>query len=74
MPAPPSSPAAAPTSEADRLADEAVALFQPMTGRRLTREDGREITRNLSGFFRTLLDWDAAARGARPLQPGPQGE
>lgn len=45
-------------ANADRLADEAVALFQPRTKRKLSREDGREITRNLTGFFGLLLKWE----------------
>jgi hypothetical protein len=49
----------------DRLHDEAATLFQPRTARKLTREDGREITRNLTGFFRVLRDWDRAARAAQ---------
>lgn len=58
------------TAAADRdpLHDEAAALFQPRTARRLTREDGREITHNLTGFFRVLLEWDRAERAAQPKE------
>ena len=30
--------------------------------RRLTREDARQIVENVTGFFNTLLEWDAAVR------------
>ena len=53
----------------DRLHDEAVALFQPRTTRRLTREDGREITHNLTGFFQVLLEWDRRERAAKEDPP-----
>lgn len=65
MPRP--APATAP-ADRDRLHDEAAALFQPRTTRRLTREDGREITHNLTGFFRVLLEWDRAERAAQPKE------
>jgi hypothetical protein len=54
-----------PEAERDRLHDEAAALFQPRAKRKLTREDGREITHNLTGFFRLLLEWDRKERAAR---------
>lgn len=57
--------AATSTADRDRVHDEAAALFQPRTARRLTREDGREITHNLTGFFRVLLEWDRAERAAQ---------
>ena len=52
----------------DRLHDEAAALFQPRTTRKLTREDGREITRNMVGLFTLLLEWDRAERAAQPKE------
>ena len=36
-----------------------IALFQARTTRRLTAEDAREITANLTGFFRVLSQWAA---------------
>lgn len=53
---------------------EAVARFQPRYSRPLTPEDGREIRRNLTGFFSILLDWDRAARSAVavPADGGPR--
>lgn len=59
---------AAPTPDRDRLHDEAAALFQSRAKRKLTREDGREITKNLTGFFQVLLEWDRAERAAQPKE------
>ena len=42
------------------LIDRTLEVWQPHTSRVLTREDAREITENIAGFFRTLLDWHAA--------------
>ena len=46
------------------LIDEVIEIFQPRSPEPLTREDGREIYENLTGFFNTLLaikrDRDAA--------------
>ena len=48
----------------ERLIDEAIELFQPKSPTPLTREDGREIVENLTGFFTTLIamkkDYDEA--------------
>ena len=50
----------------ERLIDEAIELFQPLSPDPLTREDGREIYENLTGFFTTLIamkqDRDEALR------------
>ena len=40
------------------LIDYTLEVFQPRTSRTLTREDGRQIAENLTGFFRVLQDWD----------------
>ena len=40
------------------LLDHTLAVFQPRTSRKLSREDAREIVENLTGFFRVLKDWD----------------
>jgi hypothetical protein len=45
--------------------DETVAFWQKRTQRKLTREDGREIIENMTGFFRILLEWDRADGEAR---------
>lgn len=54
-----------PGGYSDELIDEALAVFQPRTSRTLTREDGRQIVHNLSGYFQTLLEWKRAARTTR---------
>jgi hypothetical protein len=43
----------------DEFLDETINFWQPRTQRDLGREDAREITENLNGFFRLLLEWDA---------------
>jgi hypothetical protein len=45
--------------------DETVAFWQKRSKRQLTREDGRQIIENLTGFFRILQEWDRAERAAR---------
>jgi hypothetical protein len=44
--------------------DQTVTFWQPHTSRKLTREDGRQIAENVSGFFRILMEWEAAAQRA----------
>jgi hypothetical protein len=39
------------------LTEHTIALWQPRTSRRLSNEDAREITANLTGFFATLAEW-----------------
>lgn len=58
-------PAVAGPSEAGDMIDEAVAFWQKRSKRKLSREDGREIVENLTGFFRVLQEWDRAERAAR---------
>jgi hypothetical protein len=45
--------------------DETLAIWQPRTARQLSREDGREIIENMTGFFRVLHEWDRAERLAK---------
>jgi len=45
--------------------DDALQLFQPRSATPLTREDGREIYENLTGFFRTLRAIDQRRTAAR---------
>jgi len=45
-------------TSADML-DRTLQVWQPWSGRPLTREDAREITTNVSGFFMVLADWAA---------------
>jgi hypothetical protein len=49
-------------TDRDALIDEALEIFQPRTSKRLSREDGREIYVNLTGFFRVLQSWERAER------------
>jgi hypothetical protein len=51
--------------------DETIAIWQKRTTRRLTREDGREIIENMTGFFRILLEWDKAERAAEQAKAIP---
>ena len=46
-------------SDGDFL-DETRRFWQSRTSRRLSREDAREISSNITGFFQVLLEWDAA--------------
>jgi hypothetical protein len=45
--------------------DETIAIWQKRSKRKLTREDGREIIENMTGFFRVLMDWDQAEQAAK---------
>ena len=45
--------------------DETVAIWQRRTERQLTREDGREMIENMTGFFRVLQEWDRAERARK---------
>src|ERR1700686_2054959 len=53
--------AAAGSSAGDFL-DETIAVWQPLSQRPLTREDAREITENMVGFFSVLREWAEAER------------
>ena len=35
-------------------------FWQSRTSRQLSREDARQISANMTGFFQVLLEWDAA--------------
>ncbi len=52
------------------LIEQTLGVWQPLASRKLTREDGREIIENMTGFFKLLLEWDAKERrAARPRRP-----
>jgi hypothetical protein len=38
--------------------DQTNAIWQRRTERKLTREDGREIIENITGFFTVLQEWE----------------
>jgi hypothetical protein len=46
---------------------ETIALWEQRAGRRLSREDAREIVENVTGFFQVLQEWDRAERMAASL-------
>ena len=48
-----------PDPDGERFLDETLEVWQPRTARRLTREDAREIHRNVSGALRVLARWRA---------------
>ena len=39
------------------LAKRTTAVWQPRLQRRLSKEDAREITENITGFFTILAEW-----------------
>ncbi len=39
------------------LTEHTIATWQPRLRRRLSNEDAREITENLTGFFAILAEW-----------------
>lgn len=59
----------APNGRGDFI-DQTLATWQPRAKRQLTREDGREIIENMTGFFRVLLEWDRAERAAKNPKTG----
>jgi hypothetical protein len=56
--------ACAPRSETSDFIDQTIAIWQKRTERKLTREDGREIIENISGFFSILQEWERRERAA----------
>jgi hypothetical protein len=56
--------------------DQTIAVWQPYADHPLTREDAREITHNVVGFFSILREWAEeerrAAALAEPSPPPPQ--
>lgn len=39
------------------LTEHTIAVWQPRLRRRLTNEDAREITENITGLFAILAEW-----------------
>jgi hypothetical protein len=55
---------------ADRdFSQRTLNFWQPWTSRQLTAEDAREMTVNVSGFFRVLAEWDREARREQDQPP-----
>ena len=44
----------------DDLTERTRDLWQPRLGRDLSREDARQITENVTGFFELLAEWSRA--------------
>ena len=42
-----------------QLVDRTIEVFQGRSSKVLTREDARQITENVVGFFTTLMEWEA---------------
>jgi hypothetical protein len=47
-----------------RFIEQTVEFWQSRCSGKLTREDGRQIIENVTGFFRILLEWEIAAQRA----------
>ncbi|WP_434722458.1 hypothetical protein [Mesorhizobium sp. RIZ17] len=39
------------------MLDRTVELFEQRTGRKLSKENARQIVENVTGFFRLLAEW-----------------
>jgi hypothetical protein len=50
----------------DNLLGKTLAVWQPRSRRKLSREDVREIAENVTGFFSVLVDW-SRVENARPV-------
>ena len=44
----------------DNLIDRTCEVWKPRLGRDLSREDGRQIVENVTGFFTILTEWSRA--------------
>ena len=40
--------------------DDAIAFWQPLAGRTIGAEEGRQIIDHMTNFFKILIEWDAA--------------
>jgi hypothetical protein len=49
-------------SRQSSLVEETQRVWQSRLGRDLSREEARQLTSNIIGFFRTLSDWSATER------------
>lgn len=46
-----------------QLTEHTIAVWRPRLGRRLSEEDAREITENLTSFFTILAQWSRREGG-----------
>jgi hypothetical protein len=70
-------PAATPTAANDNLVDRTIALWRHRSGREPSREDARQITENVTGFFSVLHAWsrgETRAAANENEQPAASGE
>jgi hypothetical protein len=51
--------AAAPTAANDNFIDRTIALWRRRLGREVSREEARQITENVTGFFSVLHSWSS---------------
>ena len=54
----------------DNLIDRTREIWKPRLGRDLSREDARQITENLTGFFALLAEWSRAEMLTAANSPG----
>jgi len=58
----------------DRLIEQTLAVWQPLTKRKLGAEDAREIVANIGSYFQILREWKKAemsySAGSDKKQPG----
>jgi hypothetical protein len=47
----------APPAANDNLIDRTIAVWQPRQRRQISREEARQITENVTGFFSILHEW-----------------
>lgn len=64
-------------ADTEKLIDHTIALWRPRLRRDLTRDDARELTENVAGFFRILAKWSLAESRSPandPVETGSAGE
>jgi hypothetical protein len=69
--------APAPTASNDNFVDRTIALWRHRLGREVSRENARQITENVTGFFSVLNAWsrrEAFAAANENKQPATAGE
>jgi hypothetical protein len=56
--------------DADHI-EKTIELWQPRSGHLPSEEDAREMTENVVGFFKIILEWDRKDRDAGPAKVAP---
>jgi hypothetical protein len=67
-------PTGTPHSERGDFISQTIAIWQKRTERKLTREDGREIVENITGFFSILQEWERKERAAEDASHSPDSD